>query len=287
MAAAAIPEKKCGICSKPITTGYFTYGDYCGTTVCLVCLSKNTWSMCRKCNGSLFTNTSIPHHVDKSEIAGKSSSEVKTIYWDRLDELQKEHIRLEEIEKYAEEIRRSAHSARYYLERLKTKLYEESIETYTNLCIEEERVGEFKFFKLISSPDQSSEPHPLEHIKTQVEKVYMYQPTHTLTLNPSSKTLRVRVHRRKNVVYKMDHEYRDIVSKHGHACEIELMQSQDFKSCVAIKTKDGNVHIIYAEEIEYPYEKSRYIGYDETPHSLSSLRLELFIHIRQAKPWFL
>ena len=55
MTSTLATNKQCAVCSRKIDTGgYLTFGDYCGHTVCMNCLSKNTWSMCQKCNGSLF-----------------------------------------------------------------------------------------------------------------------------------------------------------------------------------------------------------------------------------------
>ena len=88
--------------------------------------------------------------------------------------------------------------------------------------------------------------------------------------------------------------YREILAQSGHACEVEFMSlpaQQAWKTtwktiCVAIKTKDGNVHVIYADELEYPYTESRYMGKTTSEHTLTSLTLEPFAYYKYIKPAF-
>ena len=74
----------------------------------------------------------------------------------------------------------------------------------------------------------------------------------------------------------MDAEYAEIVSRSGHACDIAFVRDTGRGPlCVAIKTIDNMVHIIYCEHIEYPYTSSRYIDYCEFQFPLSLLKLDM------------
>jgi hypothetical protein len=85
----------------------------------------------------------------------------------------------------------------------------------------------------------------------------------------------------------MEKEYKEIMAQSGPACEIKLMESHKYgPMCIAIKTADKRVHVIYADSLKYPYTASRYLGYIESEHSLDSLILELDDYIKQFKPEF-
>ena len=301
-AATSTPVKKqCGVCSKPITTGYFTYGDYCGTTVCIQCMSKNTWSMCRTCNGSLFECKSVTDTIDLAALATKQSHELGEIHDAHIKTLYLEQERIKRIKDFAEQMVKSATKAQYSLEDKIAKLRKEYFAAYINKCKSEYESGVLKLFTLTPKHEHSAAPVdlPLVYIKTPITKEHIehtdtYTAVYTLTLNPSSKTMRVRFRfqdRHKSVVYKMDAEYREILAQSGHVCEIEFMECQAQRDwhtmCVAIKTSDGYVHVIYADELKYPYSESRYIGKTISEHTLTSLRLKPFIDIRHIKPAFL
>lgn len=163
MASATTPsQKKCGICSKPIIAGYFTYGDYCGTTVCMQCMFKNTWSMCRMCNGTMLDYSHVPTTVTDSELESKTPQEILDTYTEVSCRVRQEHDRITSIRKFARMI---SDSARLAEAKLDTKLYElrkMGIEKYVEYGRRAIDARVFKLFKLISLPTlEKSEPKAL------------------------------------------------------------------------------------------------------------------------------
>lgn len=47
-------DRVCSCCSKKVNNCYMSFVNQPGYTICLSCLTKNTWSICKNCNGSLF-----------------------------------------------------------------------------------------------------------------------------------------------------------------------------------------------------------------------------------------
>jgi hypothetical protein len=256
--------------------------------------------MCRKCNGSLFECKSVADTIDLAALTTKQSHEIGDIHDEHIDTLKQEFERIKRIKDFAEQMVKSATKAQYALESKISNLREEYCAIYINKCKSEYESGVLKLFTLTpkDAHSEASTDRPLEHIKIPITKEHISHTNtavYTLTLNPSSKTMRVRFRfqdRHKSVVYKMDTEYREILAQSGHACEVEFMDClstrQDLHTmCVAIKTMDGYVHVIYADELEYPYTESRYMGKTTSEHTLTSLKLELFSHIRSIKRSFL
>lgn len=148
-------QKQCGVCSKPIITGYFTYGDYCGLTVCMQCMSKNTWSMCRKCNGSLLDYSHVPTTVPDSEIEGKSSDEINATYIKAQQKLSEAHERIYTIYKFAHKIVSSAEVAMDAISSADKYLRDAGHRKYIAQRIKEEKAGLKKFFELYHLPSSS------------------------------------------------------------------------------------------------------------------------------------
>lgn len=85
----------------------------------------------------------------------------------------------------------------------------------------------------------------------------------------------------------MDTEYKKIIQQSGPACEIKLMEGKDRGPlCVAIKTADSMVHVIYADSLKYPYTASRYLGCTEIALSLDSLSIVLDDYLTYFMPEF-
>jgi hypothetical protein len=277
MASAMSEQKKCGVCSRLITAGYLTFGDYCGTTVCMQCLSKNTWSMCRKCNGTLIDYPQSPATSITVIPEDLTSAGVSELFDTNISKLRAELTRIEDIHKLAEDI---LHSASMKKHELKTAIeimeHQSQTELIAKLRKEARDIGHAGYFALIPIDEAPDSPQKLEQFRKPITVDYIDRKNekHKLKLFPGEKRLRVRVNDTKT--YKMDAEYAEIIARSGEACEIALMQSHICGPvCVAIKTQDNLVHILYCEDIKYPYKSSRYIDYVSVICPLSSVKLEL------------
>jgi hypothetical protein len=248
----------------------------------------------------LFSYETDIETIDIKALKHLSSEDMLSMYDTLAMKLKHEQERIKRIRDFAELIRMSAMSADYVMNTKICKLRDDTFAAYIDKCKSEFESGVLKLFTLTPKHEHSEEStdRPLEHIKIPITKEHISHTNsavYTLTLNPSSKTMRVRFRfqgRHKSVVYKMDTEYREILAQSGHACEVEFMEClstrQDWHTmCVAIKTMDGNVHVIYADDLKYPYTESRYMGKTTSEHTLTSLKLELFSHIRSIKRSFL
>lgn len=273
--------KNCGVCGKPIIAGYFTYGDYCGTTVCMQCMSKNTWSMCRKCNGTLLDYQHAPTTIDKSMLEDATESDARELFDSTISRLQAELARINAIFELAQSISFSSSAAIRDIKDAVEKLKENADETYIAISRKEARdKGPAGYIKLIPTEVHSSSLGAPE-LKPFVKPItvdYFSEIKYVLKLIPTELLLRVRLylHSKKQIVYKMDAEYAEIVSRSGHACDIAFVRVTGYGPlCVAIKTIDNMVHIIYCEPIEYPYTSSRYVDYCEFQYPLSLLKLDI------------
>lgn len=289
MASAKPEQKKCGVCSQPITAGYLTFGDYCGTTVCMLCLSKNTWSMCRKCNGTLIDYPPSPATTITSIPEGLTSAGAKELFESTISKLRAEVSRVTAIKNLAHEIFYSSSAKIRKLEDAIEQMEEQSRKELIAKTRKEARdKGSSGYMSLIpidSAMDNSQhlepfrKPFTLEYIDKQVR--------YELELLPNERQLRVKVFYGRPVVYKLDAEYAEIIARSGEACDIKIMRSHSCGPiCVAIKTRDNLVHILYCGDVEYPYKSSRYIDYDKSTQPLSSLKLELSDSFRSVmKDW--
>lgn len=289
MASAKPEQKKCGVCSQPITAGYLTFGDYCGTTVCMRCLSKNTWSMCRKCNGTLIDYPQSPATTITSIPEDLTSSGVKELFESTIIKLRAELARVTAINKLAEKIRYSSAAKIRELEEavreMETQSQKELIAKTRKEARDEGPAG-YVSLSPIDGLEDSIQQH-LEPFRKSINLEYTNKVKHELNLLPNRQQLRVKVFYGRPVVYKLDAEYAEIIARSGEACDIAFMQSHSCGPiCVAIKTKDNLVHILYCRDIEYPYKSSRYIDYNKSTLPLSSLKLELSDSFRSVmKDW--
>lgn len=270
-------SKKCCVCSKQIVAGYFTFGDYCGTTVCMTCMSKNTWSMCRKCNGTLCDYQDLSStKIDERVLADTPTSEVSALFDVQLAKLKQELGRIKSIHDFAFEIYKSSIVALREIKKAIEGLEKQKKELYIAKTRKDARdKGPSPEYITLVPCNGMAGPHGQTKLMPLVKEVKLsYIDKYDLRLLPKDNHLRVR---RGSVVYKMDKEFAEIVSRSAAPCDIRVMRSHTHGPlCVAIKTVDNMVHIIYCGEIEYPYKSSRYIGYVESPqYPFESLKLEL------------
>ena len=121
-------DKRCKVCSSSITKGYLSFGDFCGHSVCLRCLSKNAWSMCNLCNKSLFilnTQTKPPPLS-----ADMSFEELEDIYHKTKAYLAAEESRLENIRMFAYNIVNVVNKCKYDVYCMNSKLEHARIDIF-------------------------------------------------------------------------------------------------------------------------------------------------------------
>lgn len=279
----SVIEKICGICSNPIVAGYLTFGNYCGTTVCMNCLSKNTWSMCRKCNGTLIhyrdTTTTIPPNI--------SVSETEELLTASITKLKSELERVQAINRFANSIARSSEIQCQELTKQIDNIEKQFPEVIMELTRKEQRqTNPGTYISLIPnvtdkvsvSADIPEQPltDPEYNITCKINKYLKFE----LILRVRDRQLRLIIHKmryaNKNISseHSLSKEYAEIVARSGQPCDIGFLDSpKDGTKYAAIKTLDGNVHILYCGNITLPHEPSRYVDYVRSPLPLRDLRL--------------
>lgn len=295
-ATATSTSKRCGVCSKQIVAGYFKFGDYCGTTICMACMSKNTWSMCRKCNGTLCDYQDLSStKIDERVLTDTPTSEINALFDTQLAKLKQELGRIQAIHDLAYSIYSESIKPLREIKATIEELEKQKTETYIAKTRKDARDKgpSTEYITLVPGDDaveSLSEQIKLTPLVKEVKLSYTddrygYKDKYYLRLFPKDNHLRVQCGR---VVYKMDKEFAEIRLRSGAPCDIRVMRSHTHGPlCVAIKTIDNMVHIIYCGAIEYPYKSSRYIGYVESPpYPFKSLGLELSDSFRAVmKEW--
>jgi hypothetical protein len=238
--------------------------------------------MCRKCNGTLCDYQDLSStKIDERVFADTPTSEVSALFDVQLAKLKQELGRIQAIHDLAYEIFNTSFKPLREIKETIEELEKQKAETYVAKTRKDARAkGPLPEYITLVPGDDAVESLP-EQIKltpllkeVKLSHTDIHRDTYYLMLLPKDNYLRVRCGR---VVYKMDKEFAEIVSRSGAPCDIRVMRSHTHGHlCVAIKTIDNMVHIIYCGAIEYPYKSSRYIGYVESPpYPFKSLGLEL------------
>lgn len=281
--ASAI-DKICGVCSKPIVDGYMTFGVYYGTIVCIYCLSKNTWTMCRKCNGTLTncqdTTPTIPANASVSE-----TEELLTVL---IAKLKSELERIQAINRLADSI---AQSSELKCEDLQMKIDNQEKE-YPDVIMELKRKDQRqtnpgKYISLIPTVPQDvpTDGIPEQQITLPEYRVSCDKSKHCnyeLILRVHDSKLLLVIHEKRyakrinTYTYNLSREYAEIVARSGQPCAIGFVSNPKYTITFgAIKTLDGNIHILYCGKISFPYEPSRYVDYVQSPLPLGALSFEV------------
>lgn len=139
---------QCTVCSTQIKTGYLTFANFCNYTICLNCLCKNTWSICKKCNGSMFNcnsnsiDTNATGPLTQSDTNDTPEQNIEYQYKKAIASLESDIVKFNDINKIA----------RSYVEKSDTILKELT----TRLIDLNRKLDEYPFQKILETGEIQS-----------------------------------------------------------------------------------------------------------------------------------